>query len=621
MRYAPKLFCCALISLLGFPVIAQENPTEPIGEFAPEMVWVTYAQGAVKFSPGKNGIEQLGKDWIEANRGQVMEPGYTLATEEGRAEIEFEDGSIVYLADHSVLGFDQMWTQGERMETVLSVLTGTVTVWHSQSVETGKPALITNELTLYTPTARMAFLENAATRVDSALDGIRVKEMEGEHHLLYNGRPITLTPGEQVAVLKSGLVWLKRNDASAPENDWQDFAGKPVRQPEPLQNAPKDSDQWDQWVAARMATRRALIAEGLKESGMREPIPGLAEMVAGGKFFDCAPYGKCWQANDTSETAPTQAALKPAVALGRFGGARLLSATATAAAPQGQQSAPGTAKGRIVVNPTMTARCPMQAWLVTAQGGYAQSAVQYGPCFAGSWSDTDWLDPCLRHRRNPWYMGGADDWSCFVYPTQWVVGRRHHHPCHFFKTKHGVGIVPRHPNDKPGRPPVNAKNGVLTLATEKGHLQASGEPLPSRGLPVEAHVPYAMLRSVDHEVNTAPRAERPVIEAKMAQSFLPKGMMPAEHAGAAKNITAVHFDYHSGNFVGRTGEGAASHGTVVAHVGGGNPGGGGAGFHGGGGGGGGGASGGGGGHSGGASSGGGGGSASSGGGGGGGGHH
>jgi hypothetical protein len=97
MRCAPWLLYSAVVSLLGFPVTAQENKSEPMGEIAPEMVWVSYAQGAVKFSPRKDGTEKLGKEWMEANRGQVMEAGYTLATEGGKAEIEFEDGSVVFL--------------------------------------------------------------------------------------------------------------------------------------------------------------------------------------------------------------------------------------------------------------------------------------------------------------------------------------------------------------------------------------------------------------------------------------------------------------------------------------------------------------------------------------------
>jgi len=582
MRCAPWLLCCLVVSLLSVPVVAQENANEAMDEIAPEMAWVSYAQGAVKFSPGKNGEEKLGKEWLEANRGQVMEVGYTLATEEGRAEIEFEDGSVVFLGEHSVLGFDRLWTQGEMMETELTVLTGTVTVWHTAS--TDKPALVTKELLLYTPTTRMRFAGNAVTTVECALDGIGVKEMEGELNFYYGEWPTTLQAGEQVAVLKDRLVWLTENSASGEENEWKKLAGSPVGQAQVTESAAKgDLDGWDAWVDQRITTRRALIAEGLKESGMQEAIPGLAEMVAGGKFFDCAPYGKCWKANEAGAPGEEKAALKPAVANGRVGGARMVLASAWVTLAQGQSTAGNaTTKRSVVVNPTMLRRCPMQTWWLQQQGGASQGGVIYGPCFAGSWTDAQW-DPCHRWLLNPWYSAA----DCFTYPTVWVAGRRHHHPCHFVKTKHGIGIVPRHPNDKPGRAPVNAKNGVMVLAMAKGHLQSGVEPIPSHGLTMESHMPGEILRSVQHEVETAPRVERPMIQAKMAESFLPKGLAPEEHGVAAKNVTAIRFDYHSGNFVGQPRGtagvvGGGGHGVVVGHVGGG---GGGGGFHGGGGGG------------------------------------
>ena len=36
----------------------------------------------------------------------------------------------------------------------------------------------------------------------------------------------------------------------------------------------------------------------MKASGLTQPIPGLAEMDGQGRFFDCAPYGTCWEPND-----------------------------------------------------------------------------------------------------------------------------------------------------------------------------------------------------------------------------------------------------------------------------------------------------------------------------------
>jgi len=88
MRWAPKTLpymvgLFLILALTPKQVSAQNQP-------GPEMVWVNYVQGDVKFSPGKDGDPNLGREWIAANAGQVLQDGYTLVTEQGRAEIEFE---------------------------------------------------------------------------------------------------------------------------------------------------------------------------------------------------------------------------------------------------------------------------------------------------------------------------------------------------------------------------------------------------------------------------------------------------------------------------------------------------------------------------------------------------
>jgi hypothetical protein len=291
----------------------------------------------------------------------------------------------------------------------------------------------------------------------------------------------------------------------------------------------------------------------------------------------------------------------------------------------------GTQKGNILVNRTMTSRCPMQTWQVTRnkQGKQQAQLVQYGPCFAGSWSLDGWNNSCAS---SPNLWGSTPPVVCpqyYNYPV-WVVGRRHHHECHYVKGHgHVVGFVPRHPGDKPGQAPLNAKAGILTLSTERGKV-AAGVIAAPKGFQVETHPPDGAERGIAKAgLQSAARVGQPVIQAKMAADILPPGMALAnvKHPGA-ETVSAVRFDYKSGNFVGKTGEGprgGGGHSVVVAHGGGGGGGIGGGGSHGGGGGGasGGGGSGGGG-HSSGGSSGGGSSSAGSsggGGGGGGGGHH
>src|ERR1700742_1857224 len=106
MRPTPVLVPLLFVSLAAISIVPQQAKADE--EYEPQMVWITHAEGQVKFSPGQNGEPRLGKEWHDANPGQDLEDGYTLATEKGRAEIEFENGAVVYLAAGSVLEFNRL---------------------------------------------------------------------------------------------------------------------------------------------------------------------------------------------------------------------------------------------------------------------------------------------------------------------------------------------------------------------------------------------------------------------------------------------------------------------------------------------------------------------------------
>jgi hypothetical protein len=606
MRWAPK----TLSYLVGLFLILAVTPKQVSAQNQsdPEMVWVNYVQGDVKFSPGKDGDPNLGREWIAANAGQVLQHGYTLVTEQGRAEIEFEDGSLVFLAEHSVLEFDTLWTTERRFVTYIDLLTGTFTILHPSG----------GLLNLETPVMKMRIVESEATRVQCALDGVVIQQIEGTLPLVTKSGRFVLQPGQSAVYVDHRLIPLTPTEPASELEQIQQWASGTVRAPEMRPSVLKD--EWDQWVDQRLATRQKLIAEGLKQSGLQEPIPGLAGLVETGKFFDCAPYGKCWQPNEPAQSPQSRPLAQPITFDEPAGGPRMLPDAESMPEPTPQiataQGASGT--GTILVNSTMLTRCPMQAWQVAAeaQNDGAQSTPQYGPCFAGSWpspASPQWIsnDPCyyfdpVTHQRiyRP---------QCYNVYNNWIVGRRHQHPCHFVKLgRLEIGIVPRHPGDRAGHPLNNAKSGILVLAVEKGTMRASVESEPPKGVHVVGNVPSSMQHGVDRAVEHASGVSQPLIEARLVESMVPRSVLPNEHAAAEKNVTAIRFDYHSQNFVGHSGIG---HGVVVGHYGGASVGGGhvGGGGHSGGGGG---ASGGGG-HSGGGS----GGSAGAGGGGGGGGHH
>jgi hypothetical protein len=504
MRATPKLVPCLLIFLMSVLAFPQQTKAKETSE--PEMVWVTFAGGEVKFSPGHNGKPVLGSNWIQATTGQAMEDGYTLATEKGRAEVEFENGTVVYLAEGSVLQFKKLRIAGETTEAQLNLVTGTATIAH---VSRGHDVL-----RLETLSTKMKVPDTRTLRMESSLNGTVIQAVEGEVPLSAGllGAKVNLKAGESAAYIDGELILLKE-----------------------LNQTPQ-GDEWDQWVKTRRAERQTLIEKGLRETGMKEPIPGLAAMVKGGRFFDCAPYGKCWEPVETAEQ----------------GGAGYV------------QASTGAGRRDFVINKTLVRRCPMEAWMYSvgrpsAPGLLAANEPEqtftlsgglgfgYGTCFAGSW-----VDAC----GYPDQMGGWGSGRCGT-RWRWVVGgRERHHHCHYVKVPHGVGVIPPHPLDQKGKLPVNAKSGILMLTQAKGGVTAGLERAPKR-MQLLTNPPARIEKGFEEK---APRVAQPVIQARV--------MGDVTRGVEEKNAMRIQYDYRTKNFVtkGTTSENARA--GVVAHLGG-----------------------------------------------------
>jgi len=90
-----------------------------ISKSEPQLVRVSYAEGDVRFNRGGCKRPDVQKPWELADVNLPIEEGCTLATEEGRAEVEFESNSIVYVAPNSVVLFGEISSTDDRLEMTL----------------------------------------------------------------------------------------------------------------------------------------------------------------------------------------------------------------------------------------------------------------------------------------------------------------------------------------------------------------------------------------------------------------------------------------------------------------------------------------------------------------------
>ena len=83
--------------------------------------------GDVRLSRGDGKRTKLNDAWEQALKGESLQQGFALATGNGRAEIEFEDGSTAYLAEDSLLLFTTLSASGDSIKSRVTLATGMAT--------------------------------------------------------------------------------------------------------------------------------------------------------------------------------------------------------------------------------------------------------------------------------------------------------------------------------------------------------------------------------------------------------------------------------------------------------------------------------------------------------------
>ena len=104
MKSRQQVFSSLLAVVLGLgvafagaqPAKAQDNSQDSQSDFShARIVRLSFIVGDVQY-------QTQGSDWQTANVNLPLQEGFRLATTDGRAEVEFESGLIVRLAENSV---------------------------------------------------------------------------------------------------------------------------------------------------------------------------------------------------------------------------------------------------------------------------------------------------------------------------------------------------------------------------------------------------------------------------------------------------------------------------------------------------------------------------------------
>lgn len=469
----------------------------------PQIVRLSYVQGDVRVAPGRGKHPDLNSEWEQAVINTPILQDYSLATGTGRAEIEFENGSTAYLAENSVLLFEKLSSKNYVPTTQVRLITGTATF----SVDPAPK----EKFTVETTTDELTFPKKSFLRVDSYMDATTVTPQndKGDDVLRGTLKTIHLDKGKTLATDQGRIIQ--------------------VGGPQPS-TGPTD---WDTWVGQRVQNREADTAAALKASGLTSFVPGITDLYRNGTFFDCAPYGKCWEPNGLSRSVQSN--------------------------PVSQQSNPAGLQ--------QTQSSAQQVQIAPPRKRtYLNPQVRYEPlsdCPPTSLRTETVIDPVTGEERvvqetiesSPWDWGLCNSgYWIYQYPGStrctFVVGKKHHHPP-IIPVKCGSGNcwVPRHPLDQKGKPPINLKFGILT---HKPGLPVQRVPFNPAGKYTVLNKQPAGFRG-DKSPHLPP-VGRPVITAQLRSELMPS-LKPVISVGGvsltARNIPApvIKYDYNSHNFV------------------------------------------------------------------------
>jgi hypothetical protein len=485
-----------------------------------EIVRLSYVQGDVRIARGEQNEKPAGEAWEKAVADLPLETGFSLTTgENGRAEIELEDASTIYLGANSVLSFNDLHTTTGVPYTEVALLSGTLSLAIRSTIY-GEAFL------LHTPTDDFAvrYPHRARVRINSYTDAMAVTALDADGLSFTESSPKKILTGQTLTL----------------------HGGHPI-------DAPSSDDSgefadFDKWVGDRMVQRAAAMTDVMKAAGLTEPLPGLADMQGQGTFFPCPPYGTCWEPASAEDPQQTEA---------RESGTPLLTG--------GRQSAHVMNVNLEV--PRFAAAQIMPLGSPDPLNGLNGPFIDaFSPCVPSSVRYRVVKDPITGKGRvvDSGLGGGAVPWGWAVcHAGGWVHVRRHHHyvwcagekrhhlaPVHWVKSEHKVGFVPIHPFDVKGRPPINRKEEVYAINKNGFSLER---------VKFDPTHPIGVLNSPPREFRNTflrplSKAEVPHMEARAIRAPLTVAKGPVAKGPATGPVTRpvnipIRFDSKSQSFM------------------------------------------------------------------------
>lgn len=235
------------------------------------IVRLSVVEGDVRFARDVKG-DPLAADanpgWEAAVLNLPIRQGYVLATDQGRAVVEFENGAMAFLSENTVLEFYDLSSEDGGFTTRLILRQGTAEFYANPS--RGDYFSVTGGDFSVQAESRTTF------RMNNFDDGSNVDVL--------HGRLTALTKGKSTPLQKNQAFSVK--------------AGEP--ESATVEQAP-GSDDFDQWASGKIQSFNTATAAGSQYADSYDYssgfgyTSGFGDLYTYGAWFPVAGYGNCWR--------------------------------------------------------------------------------------------------------------------------------------------------------------------------------------------------------------------------------------------------------------------------------------------------------------------------------------
>jgi FecR protein len=259
-----SLFRSILFSLLAL-LLASAYPAIADSSHA-RIIRLSLVQGDVRFTRDTHGdpLSDQKAVWETAVLNLPIRQGYVVATDHGRAEVEFENGAMAFLNENTVLEFYDLSLDDGARTTRLVLRQGTASFYVNPA--SGDYFSVTGG----------DFTVEAGGRT-----GFRVDNFDD---------------GSSINVLK-GYVNVRRKDNNTPLEKGQSFSMRTGDDASVNVGRLPENDDFDRWVSGREDSVATATTAAMQYTSTVTPYysSGFGDLYTYGSWYPFAGYGYCWR--------------------------------------------------------------------------------------------------------------------------------------------------------------------------------------------------------------------------------------------------------------------------------------------------------------------------------------